>query len=78
MEMTEKIKLSFIKLGLRIKELRENQNTDLKELSAKTGIRKEYLAKIEKGIAYGVTVQGHLVKIAKAFEVKLSELFDFD
>lgn len=50
----------------------------IKELSEKTGIRKEYLRKIENGKAYGVLFDKHLLKIAIALNTKISDLFDFD
>ena len=65
------------KLGLRIKKLREEQKIPIKEMSDKTGIRTEYLDKIEKGIAYGICIEKHLLKIAKVLKIKLSELLDF-
>ena len=78
MKINEKVKESFKKLGLRIKQLREYRNIDINELSKKTGIRKEYLEQIENGTAYGVLIERHLVKIANAFKIKLSELFDYN
>ncbi len=78
MHISEKIKTELKKLGQNIKYLRENRSISIKELSEKTEIRKEYLMKIENGNAYGVMLNTHLVKIAKAINVKLSELFDYE
>ncbi len=78
MEISKKIKIAFKQLGQQIQNLREERCMDINELSKKTGIRKEYLNKIEKGVAYGVLLEKHLVKIAKALNVKLSELLDFE
>lgn len=78
MNLNEKVEQSFKKLGLRIKKLREEQNINIKDLSEKTGIRKEYLRKIENGNAYGATLERHLVKISKTLKVKLSDFFNFN
>ena len=43
MYMDEKVKLSFVKLGLRIKNLREDRTLNIKEFSKLTGIRKKHL-----------------------------------
>ena len=64
-------------LGLHIRKLREERKLTIKELAEKTGLRLQYLQKIEKGTAYGVLIDKHLVQIAKVFEIKLSELFGF-
>lgn len=77
MNIDEKIILQFEKLGIRIKEFRENRNLTIKELSQKTGIRTEYLRKIESGKAFGILFEKHIVKIAKGMNVKISELFDY-
>lgn len=46
------------------------------ELSKRTGIRKEYLKKIEEGTAYGVSLSRHIVKIANALEINIYEIFE--
>ena len=66
------------KLGNNIQKFREEKQMTIKELSEKTGIRKEYLRKIEDGKAYGVLFDKHLVKIATALNIKMSDLFNFD
>ena len=66
------------KLGNNIQKFREKKQMTIKELSEKTGIRKEYLRKIEDGKAYGVLFDKHLLKIAIALNTKISDLFDFD
>ena len=65
------------KLGKRIKEQREKRQITIKELSEKTGIRAEYLKKIENGKAYGVMIDKHILIIAIALKVKIHELFEF-
>ena len=78
MRINEQMKEVFTSLGLNIKNLREKQKVSLQELSLKTGIRKEYLEKIEKGTAYGVLVEKHLFVIANTLNVKLSELLNYE
>ena len=78
MKIDEKAKQYFIKLGLQIKKLREERTITLKELSAKTNIRKEYLQKIENGKAYGVLIDKHRLEIAIALKVHFAQLFDFE
>ncbi|MBE7702878.1 MAG: helix-turn-helix domain-containing protein [Cyanobacteria bacterium SIG28] len=77
MKINEYFKQKLILLGLRIKQLREERNLTIKDVALKTGIRIQYLQKIEKGLAYGVLIDKHLLKIANALSVKLGELFDF-
>lgn len=64
------------KLGKRIQKFREEKGISVKELSEKTGIRQEYIKKIENGKAYGVTIDNHLLKISIALKTKFSNLFD--
>ena len=78
MGCNKRVKESFTKLGLHIRQLREYRNISIKDLSTQTGIRQEYLKKIENGTAYGILIKRHLVKIAEVFEIKLFELFDYD
>ena len=77
MKYDEKFITTCIKLGQNIRNKRENRQTTIKELSKITGIRKEYLNKIELGTAYGVMMEKHLLKISVALNVKLSDLFNF-
>ena len=73
----EHFKDSCKKLGSHIKNLREIKKLTVQNISKITGIRAEYIKKIESGKAYGVLIDKHLLKIAKALNVKMSELFDF-
>ena len=77
MNITEELKQDFILLGKHIKNLREEKRLTLKDVSLKTGIRVQYLDKIEKGIAYGVLIDKHLLKIAIILQVKMSELLNY-
>ena len=75
--INEKIKQDLILLGLNIKKLREARNLTLKDVSLKTGIRVQYLKKIENGTAYGVKIEKHLYKISKALSINFAEMFNF-
>ncbi len=73
--MRYKIKYKFKQLGRNIKELREKYNLSLNELSIKSGIRKQYLQKIENGNAYGFAVS-HLEKLVIAFDGNLKDILN--
>ena len=68
----------LILLAKLVKKLRKERNLTLKDLAEKSGIRIKYLEKIENGTAIRVSIFKHLLKLAIAFEVKLSDMFDFD
>jgi len=78
MIIDEKIKVQFKKLGLNIQKIRESKGITISELSEKSGLRKEYLLKIEQGNAYGIQIEKHLVKIAKGLNTTLSQLFEYE
>ena len=63
----------FELLGKNIKELREKYTLTLKELSIKSGIRKQYLQKIENGTAYGFAIS-HLEKLMIVFDGNLKDI----
>ncbi len=65
------------KLGRRIEQIREFQNISIMELSVLTGIKKEYLKKIENGAAKRLNVV-QFFSIAKALNVKGCELVNFN
>ncbi len=65
------------RLGKHIQKLREEKNMTIDEISNKTGIRGEYIRKIEQGTAYGVKLENHLLIISNVLNIKLSDLFDF-
>ena len=77
MNIKESVKQDFILLGKHIKNLREERSLTLKDVSLKTGIRVQYLDKMESGIAYGVLIDKHLLKIAIILQVKMSELLNY-
>ena len=62
-------------LGTRIKYLRENKGLTQEKLAEKSGLSIDYIGKIEVNINKpGLRA---LVKIAKALDVHIKELFDF-
>ena len=63
-----------IKVGNRIKYLREKNNLSLKEAAEKSRISKSNLIRIEKGLVNAGLVT--LAKISRGLNVKLHELFD--
>jgi len=69
MEYEERLK----KLGQNIRIAREERNITIKELSEKTGIRTEYLKKIENGEAVRIKIF-KLYQIAHAMNMKTSML----
>ncbi|MCM1003119.1 MAG: helix-turn-helix transcriptional regulator [Candidatus Gastranaerophilales bacterium] len=60
-------------LGQNIKYIRELKEISLEQVSQKTGIRLQYLKRIENGEAYGVTTTQIFV-IAEALNVYPHEL----
>ena len=71
--MNEKEKEIFIKFGQNIRALREERVITIQELSKLTGIRVQYLKKIEAGKAYGMSSSNILI-FAKAFKIKPYEV----
>lgn len=62
-----------IALGLRIKELRAEQNITQERFSLMTGVNRSYLASIERG-ARNMSF-ATLVRIAEGFGMTLEEFF---
>ena len=60
-------------LGENICNFRNERNMTIEELSNITGIRKEYLKKIEKGVARRVNAS-HIFIFADAFDIKPCEI----
>ena len=77
MKYDKEFKEVCLKLGKQINELREERQITVKELSSKTGVRVEYLMKIEQGKAYGLLFEKHLLPIAIGLKTKFSELLKF-
>lgn len=68
---------SLILLGKMVTYYRNKFDMSLKDLACKSGIRYSYLCKIEKGGAFGINLS-HLEKICDVFNIKVSELCDFN
>lgn len=64
-----------IKVGNRIKELRNKLGISQEELSFRSGVHRTYIASLEVG-KRNISI-ATLEKIVKALEVSLSEFFDF-
>lgn len=64
-----------IKVGQRIKELRKNANLSQEEFAFRCGMDRTYITSLENG-KRNVSIV-NLEKIAKVFEMSLSEFFDF-
>ncbi len=71
----EKIEV-LIKIGLRIKELRELKNIPQQDLAAACNFEKSNLSRIEAGRT-NVTI-GSLLKISKALNVRIKDLVDVE
>ena len=63
------IKEKFKIFGFNVQRQRLAKKMPIEVLAEKTGIRKQYLEKIERGEAMGVRT-GHLFSIAKALNVE--------
>ena len=60
-------------LGMNVKKIRLVKNISIKELSEKTGIRENYLKKIEKGEAVGITIT-QMWQISEMLNSKIIDL----
>lgn len=66
----------LILLGKHVKELRKSRKLTLENLCYKNGLEPSTVARIEKGLVEPKYLT--LLKLAKAFNIKLSELVDFN
>ncbi len=66
-------KLFFEFIGARIKYYREKNELTIDELASKSGLRKQYMEKIESGKAYGLSTT-KFFKIAEALQTTTSIL----
>lgn len=64
-----------LKVGRRIKELRLNLKISQEEFAFKCGLDRTYITSVERGKRNISLV--NIEKIANAFNLKLSEFFDF-
>ncbi len=61
--------------GKRLKALREKNNMTQEKLEGETGIDRSYISGVERG-KRNISIV-NIEKIAKAFNIELSELFEF-
>lgn len=64
------------KVGKRIKELRQQQGMSQEEFAFKCDLDRTYITSLERG-KRNVSLE-NLEKIAKAFNMTLSQFFDFE
>jgi len=64
------------KIGLRIRELREEKNVSQQDLGATCNFEKSSMSRIEAGRT-NLTI-GTLLKIGKALDVKLKDIVDVE
>lgn len=62
-----------LKVGLKIKSIRKQQNLTQEQISELTGIDRSYISDVERGIRNISIV--NLEKIAKALQIQIFELF---
>lgn len=65
-----------ILLGRRIRQLRNAKNLSQEQLADLSGLSRQYITDVERGTRNIAIV--NVEKIAKALEISLSELFDFE
>ena len=65
------------KLGMRIKNLREEKKLSLEELSLITNINIKKLKNLESGCSERIFFDKHLLKISNALNVDIGLLFEF-
>lgn len=61
--------------GKRLKELRELRNLSQEQLAEKIGVEYQSISRIETGLYF--TNYDNLLKISKALNVQLKDLFDY-
>ena len=69
------INKALIQFGKNVQKIRIKRNLSLEEVSHKTGIKINYLKKIEKGEAKRVSTK-HLFLFVEAFKANLSLFFE--
>lgn len=62
-------------IGKRVKELRRSRKWTQEQFAEKIDIDQRTLSAVECGINFPTK---HFIKIAKAFDIELKELFDFE
>lgn len=69
--------MEFIILGKQVSYYRNKFKMSIENLSQKSGIRINYLKKIESGKAIRINLS-HLEKICYAFNIEICELLNFN
>ncbi len=64
------------KFGKRVKELRKNKGFTQEQIAERIGIEPPNISKLEKGTHF--PLPENIEKIAKALDVKVVDLFDFE
>jgi transcriptional regulator with XRE-family HTH domain len=63
-----------MKFGERLSKIRKEEKQSQQQVGDKAGVKREYLCKIETGILSNPSLKT-IKRIAKAFDISLSELF---
>lgn len=66
--------LEAIKLGPRLKQLREEKGWILRRLASETGLSEAYLSRIENGAR--TPSLGTIIAVARALDVRIGDVFD--
>lgn len=64
------------KFGIRIRELRSARGITQEDLADLSGLSRQYIGDVERGVRNISLI--NIEKIANAFKITLSELFDFE
>ena len=64
------------KFGIRIKELRAVRGITQEDLAELSGLSRQYIGDVERGVR-NISL-ANIDKIARAFKITLSELFNFE
>ncbi|GHU79782.1 hypothetical protein FACS1894145_4670 [Bacteroidia bacterium] len=71
-----KKEIVLIRIGMKIKELREDKNISQQDLAAACNFEKSNMSRIEAGRT-NLTI-GTLLKISEALKVRLNDMIDID
>jgi len=71
-----KKEIVLIRIGMKIKELREEKNISQQDLAATCNFEKSNMSRIEAGRT-NITI-GTLLKISEALNVKLNDIIDIE
>jgi transcriptional regulator with XRE-family HTH domain len=71
-----KKEIALIRIGMKIKELREEKNISQQDLAAACNFEKSNMSRIEAGRT-NLTI-GTLLKISEALKVRLNDIIDIE